>query len=504
MPSLNDVVAEHTDLAADDLEWLHALVADWQLLSDLSFADLVLYVPDRDGAGFHVAAQMRPTTGPTAYEGDLVATASPRGRRPLVDQAFDDGRICREGDPEWPDDVPVRVETIPVRRAGRVVAVVARSTNLVAVRMPSRLELTYLDCAALLSRMVAEGRFPQRGTDLGRRGAPRVGDGMVHLDAAGVVLFASPNAISAYRRLGLAADLVGRRLGDVTAALAPQAGRTDEALSTVVAGRAQRRTEVEGNGMVMTLRAIPLDPGGAHVGAVVLVRDVTELRRRERELLTREATIREIHHRVKNNLQTVASLLRLQARRVPPGDARDVLDEAVRRVATIALVHETLSATVDDTVQFDVVADRLLATTTELSLAGERVRTQREGSFGVLAADVATPLAMALNEVLHNAAEHGVGEGGGRVRLAVARSVTGSGAGLVLTVADDGPGLPADVDGARGGGLGLQIVRALVGELGGRLELGSSAGTGTVVTIDVPLPGAPTPRSPDGERGVEA
>jgi hypothetical protein len=166
VPSLNDVVRQHTDLSEADLDWLHALVADWQLLADLSFADLVLWVPERGGAGFRAAAQMRPTTGPTAYVEDLVGSFVPRGRRALVDAAYDAGVIRRDGDPEWWDDVPVRVEAIPVRRDDLVLAVVARNTNLISVRTPSRLELAYLESAALLAKLVAEGRRsgrPPRG-----------------------------------------------------------------------------------------------------------------------------------------------------------------------------------------------------------------------------------------------------------------------------------------------------------------------------------------------------
>ena len=94
-------------------------MADWQIIADLSFADLVLWLPDREGEGFWAAAQMRPTTGPTAYVDDIVGTlhadraaaAARRGATPTA-------RLVREGDPEWRDDVPVRVETIPVPRGG--------------------------------------------------------------------------------------------------------------------------------------------------------------------------------------------------------------------------------------------------------------------------------------------------------------------------------------------------------------------------------------------------
>ncbi len=484
VPSLNTVVRSHTDLTEADLEWLHALVADWQLLADLSFADLVLWVPDRDGTRYWAAAQMRPTTGPTAYVEDLVGTYLERGRRPLVDQAYDEGMIRRDGDPEWWDDVPVRVETIPVKR-DRVIGVIARNTNLVAARTPSRLELAYLECASQLARLIADGRFPQPGTDMGRRGAPRVGDGLVRLDETGVVTYASPNGLSCFRRLGLTADLVGRNLGDVVAELAPRHGAVDEGFEVVVGGRAHRRTEIEANGASLALRAIPLQPGGVHVGAIVLCRDVTEVRRRERELVTKDATIREIHHRVKNNLQTVAALLRLQARRLDMPEGRAALEEAVRRVGTIAIVHETLAPTVDDAMDFDDVADRLLNMVVEVSAAEPLAKASRSGSFGVLEAGIATPLAMALTEILQNAVEHGLRGQDGQVELTVDRSA----GRLRVVVEDDGAGLPAGFDLDLSGRLGLQIVRTLVvGELGGTLEIAPRRTGGTRVVVDLPAP----------------
>jgi two-component sensor histidine kinase len=484
VPSLNSVVRSHTDLSEADLEWLHALVADWQLLADLSFADLVLWVPDRNGTMYWAAAQMRPTTGPTAYVEDLVGTYLDRGRRPLVDQAFGEGTIRRDGDPEWWDDVPVRVETIPVRR-DRVIAVIARNTNLVAARTPSRLELAYLECASQLARLIAEGRFPQPGTDMGRRGAPRVGDGLVRLDESGMATYASPNAMSCFRRLGLTADLVGRNLGEVVTELVPRHGAVDEGFEVVVGGRAHRRTEIEANDTYLALRAIPLQPGGVHVGAIVLCRDVTEVRRRERELVTKDATIREIHHRVKNNLQTVAALLRLQARRLAAPEGRAALEEAVRRVGTIAIVHETLAQTVDDAMDFDDVADRLLNMVAEVSAAEPLAKVHRSGEFGVLEAGVATPLAMALTEVLQNAVEHGLGGKDGHVELFVERL---AGRRRVV-VDDDGRGLPAGFDLDASGRLGLQIVRTLVvGELGGTLEIAPRPTGGTRVVLDLPAP----------------
>ncbi len=144
--------------------------------------------------------------------------------------------------------------------------------------------------------------------------------------------------------------------------------------------------------MTVSLRTIPIRYRGERIGAIVLCRDVTEVRHQERELITKDATIREIHHRVKNNLQTVASLLRIQARRTHSDVARDALGQAMRRVAAIAVVHDTLSEGLNQNVDFDVVFDRVLMLIAEVS-AGHNttVHPKSSGSFGILPSRVRDP-----------------------------------------------------------------------------------------------------------------
>lgn len=491
VPTLTDLARNYTPLTESDLEWLHALVSDWQLLADLSFADLTLWAPLRHYDGWLALAQMRPTTGPTSLQDDIVGSVARPDTRTLLDVARRERRIWRESDPDWTTGVPVRAETIPVTRGLHVLAVIERRTNLNSARTPSRLELTYLRSADDLARMVAEGTFPFPGDPATLVRSPRVGDGLLRLGRTGKVTYASPNALSAYRRLGLATDLVGATLGPVTAKLAAPDIPVDESLMAVACGRMPRETEVEGNGSVVVLRAIPIVIGGAQTGALMLVRDVTELRHRERELLTKEATIREIHHRVKNNLQTVAALLRLQARRLHGPEARAALEEAVRRVGSIAIVHETLSHAPDEIVDFDDVVDRVAMMAAEMSATEAQVVSKSAGTFGMLPASVATPLAMVLTELLQNALQHGFTRVQGASSPATGTlevSAERSRGRLVVTVADDGVGLPTDFDPESTTSLGLQIVRTLVvGELGGRLTIEPRLGGGTRATVDLPL-----------------
>ena len=476
MSTLRTVASRRTDLSPAEVAHLQRLVAEWGLLADLSFADLLLFL--RDGDGFVVVAQTRPATGQTIYVDDMVGSVV--RDRFLADVAWKDGRIAREGDPEWQSGVPVRQEAIPVRYGDRVVAVISRDSNLASTRVPSQLEMTYLQTAGDLALMVSEGTFPVPGAETESDLVLRVGDGMLRLDAAGRVEYASPNALSAYRRLGISRNLVGAHLGDL--------GLDDKRIYGVLETRVPAEHEVEANGAVVARRAIPLLAGGVVIGALVLVRDITDVRRRDRQLSTMDATIREIHHRVKNNLQTVAALLRLQARRSTAPEARAALEESVRRVSSIALVHETLSQALDDAVAFDEIADKVMAMVGDVASPERAVTTRRVGSAGLLPAAVATPLALVLAELLQNAAEHAfTGARGGTLEVRLDRRP----AGLRVAVVDDGGGLPEGFAIEGSTRLGLQIVRTLVvGELGGAIEMGAGDGGGTAVVLDVPLPHA--------------
>src|SRR5699024_4088520 len=216
--------------------------------------------------------------------------------------------------------VPLRVTTeieregrramgtlVPVRKNGRTLAALAAEVPE-ADHQPSDNENHQRALGHGLLRMLENGAFPIAGAPIPhRRGAPRVGDGVVELDESGIVQWTSPNARSAFHRFGIAGDMEGITLAELSTEMLQSRTPVDESLPLVLMGRAAWRSDMQARGGALSLRAVPLTERGKRTGAVILVRDVTELRRRERELITKDATIREVHHRVKNNLQTVAA-----------------------------------------------------------------------------------------------------------------------------------------------------------------------------------------------------
>ncbi|MBV8965035.1 MAG: histidine kinase N-terminal domain-containing protein [Mycobacteriaceae bacterium] len=495
MSTLGELLAEHTVLPGDAVDHLHAVVGEWQLLADLSFADYLMWVRRDDGALVCVA-QCRPNTSPTMLLTDAVGTVAGAEQWPQVTAAFGSGTIGKgttgSGTNGWGAvgaDTHAGVQAVPVRHGEAVVAVLTHQAAAAARHNYSPLELAYLDCATDLQHMMAEGTFPDVGDLPVSRSSPRVGDGFIRLDVRGNVLFASPNALSAYHRMGLSSELEGQHLVIVTRPLISdpfEAHELAEHIRDSLAGGSSMRLEVDAGGAAVLLRTLPLVVHGESVGAAVLIRDVTEIKRRDRALLSKDATIREIHHRVKNNLQTVAALLRLQARRTSNPEGREALIESVRRVSSIALVHDALSMSVDEEVNLDEVIDRILPIMNDVAGVDTRVRVGRVGTLGVLDSDRATALIMVVTELVQNAIEHAYDPSGthGNVTIRAERSARW----LDVAVHDDGRGLPAGFSLEKSDRLGLQIVRTLVStELDGSLGMHDAPGGGTDVVLRVPI-----------------
>jgi two-component sensor histidine kinase len=479
MATLADLARERTDLVDADVDFLQSYVSEWSLLADLGFSDLTMWLPTWNEGGFIAGAQVRPTTGPTRQPQDVVGQFLAKGRNLLLDQSLVSMKSILKRQDLRPL-IPQDSEVFPILREGRVIAIVERTSNIER-RAEGTLERHYLEVFDLLMQMSIKLLFPQ-GAGVGKTSLPpRVGDGFLRIDLDGNVVFASPNAVSACHRLGLAFGIDGQHLANTLMRLTRSPGPADESLMLVAGGRAAGETEVSNGSAYTSLRSIPLVSDGKHCGAVVLLRDISELRRRENALLTKDATIREIHHRVKNNLQTVAALLRLQARGSDSEEVRSALEEAQRRVGAIATVHETLAHEPGTVINFDEVAQRLILMVRDMTRGMRQGSINLTGEFGMLKSEHATALAMALTELVSNGIEHGIGlrETDGALTVNAKRGET-----LVVTVEDDGPGLKGDLV----EGLGLQIVRTIVTQdLHGSLDISARENEGVIARIEIPI-----------------
>lgn len=477
------MVLSHLEKLTDEA-WLTAFVSQWHLLADLSFSDLLLWLPDETGEIFKCIAQMRPVTGPTALEDDVTGETIFHEFDHAVTAAYMTEQIAETSDNELSAGIPVDVWAVPIMRGGRCIAVLERHTNLMGMRAMGALEENYMEAAGVLTSMLLEGQFPL-APPMDKALAPKVGDGVLRVQPNGIISFASPNAITAYRRLGAQGDIEGEDFGELTRGLRHGVEAVGQTFLTDLREQRSAVFDVEQSRASMKIVLLPLEVAETSIGMLVLCRDTTDLRRRDRMLVTKDATIREIHHRIKNNLQTVAALLRMQSRRMKSDEGKEALRDAMRRVSSIAVVHDTLSHTLEEDVEFDQVCDRILRMVGDLAATSGVVTAKRVGSFGVVPSDAATSLAMIITELCQNAIEHGLRSSSGALEI----RPRADGDQLVIDVVDNGVGLPKNFDILQQESLGLAIIMTLIKDLGGTIELGPrDDGAGTCARLRMPLP----------------
>jgi len=472
-------------------EHLERLMGSWGMLADFSFSDLLLYVPiDETGSGiespvkrrssatgsrFLIVGQMRPATSQTLFPSDRVGEITRSDS--LVEEALRTGKFVIEEGFGESEVGQLRREAVPVGFDGSVVAVLIRVWSPRIGRRVGGLERVYRRISERLASMIAAGLFPFHNTGAVVEDAPRVGDGVILLDDEARISFASPNAVNALHRLGSASSIVGARLDELGITTRAVLGAFSERIPVIE--EFERPPDVR-----VIFHCIPLLEDGSVLGAAVLLRDVTDLRRRDRLLLSKDAAIREVHHRVKNNLQTISSLLRLQSRRLGPGRAQTALEEAERRIRSIAVVHEALSRDPGELVAFSEIVPTLVELAQDAGAGSRQVSVRVQGEPGALGAEIATPLALVIAELLQNAAEHGRPPGNNALTVDLVFSTSGD--VLSVEVRDDGSGFPASFDLDQTTGLGLSIVRDLVRtQLRGVISAENDGGA--VVRLAVPL-----------------
>lgn len=507
------IIAHAPTLTEADRDWLHDLIVDWGAIADLGYMDLFLLLPISDGH-FIYAAQRRPNTRISTRTDDYVGRLAPEQMRPLLMSVLGEGRTIRQTYEEHESEDKYCDVLAPVVHDGRAIAVVIRETDLTDRQKTGPVERDNISCAKVLFSMIGRGQYPYTEPVHTMRHNPHVVNGTLTLNNQGVVRTASPNAISCLKRLGYVHDITSRSFADVLNELVPRDENRPDHFDDIVSGRQPAEGTLLGNGAAIAVRDMPLvDENGQPAGAVILCRDVTELRRSDQELETKDATISEIHHRVKNNLQSVSSLLHLQAARSTNPEVKAALQQAQRRVQTIAAVHDGLSQSADEMVDVDHLLPNLLRMSVDVEKGADQdIQLIFHGKFGRMPSQDATPLSLVLSELVTNAVEHGFR---GRKKGTISISAARWGNTINVFVEDDGCGFDT-ADGADGGnsangtssgnghlpsGLGTQLVTTFVrSDFGGTVRWKPGEKGGTRVEISLTLRAATNSAQPTRTR----
>ncbi len=484
---------KNQNFSAHDTAFLHSIAINMPIVADVTRSDILIYHPTsktNSSPQIIVKAQARPhSVSPTRTE-DITNQTIATNSHSVVRQVLQTKQYSQGTRQPVPQGAPVIQKAYPINHNGRLIGVMCVETNLFEHERQRRRKRPFQIAVRQLQDMLRHGELKGGGavSPFGEH------DGILAADPDGQILYASGIATNLYRRFGYVQRLVSGYLYSLKA--------NEVALfSRAMQEGCCLEEEFEDAYRSWNLKAIPLIgtmkltarltwemPWHSWVrrkpiGALLLIRDNTEAKDKERELNIKTTMIKEIHHRVKNNLQTIASLLRMQTRRVQTEEARTVLQESTNRILSVAMVHEFLSLGDNRVLNIKDISHRITQQMEQVVDPDKPVRFEVSGFNIYLSAHQATACALVVNELLQNAMEHAYERRkGGNISV----NLADEGDRVVITVSDDGAGLPDDFDLDKSTSLGLQIVRTLVREdLKGKISLTASQ-TGTRAIVDIP------------------
>lgn len=464
MGSLLELCRNETALTQRQIERLRVCNAVLELAADLAHAYVSVYVRTQGGA-LAVVAQAKPHTSFSRYEPNALGSRVRQAEEPLIWRTLETAQPIR-GKREWGLGALLDMYAFPLCDAdGACIAAVSFEANPLKIRLERYAYVLETAC------MLLSGA--QTPADPEQYKALSASDGIVIADSQHKIRFVNTAALRIYKVLGVG-EAVGLQLFDRR--------MTMHIVKETTVSRHPYEKEIEAGNLVLLQRSIPILVDGQQRRTVLVISDVTDLRKKEKELLIKSAVIQEIHHRVKNNLQTIASLLRLQARRTQSEEVRAALRESVNRILSISVVHEFLSQQDAEAIDVVEVARNILAAVTQTMLEpGFSLQTRFEGGTVILPSEKASSLALVLNELVQNAVEHAfVGRAEGCIGLRIATRPDA----YEIDLYDDGAGYGADFNPQQSRRLGLQIVRTLVeDDLGGSLRLYSDGGAHAAIVM---------------------
>ena len=452
------------NLTAEQKNILQNMLPALGLASDIARAKLTVFLPDSDKKFFNIYKQIRPLTLLGEAGADITGQRVRCLEEPLVARAMQQN-IPVTGKREWKLGIFSSFRVFPLRDGfGKCFGALSFDTDDPDEVM-LRTALDFLMSVPVDSVRQYERLSPE--------------DGLMVVDAQKVIIAVNNKARHIFQVLHVA-DVLGRRTNDL-AINWPLVGMV---IDTGIAESKQFFM----HGRLLLMKVLPVPARPKSNCAIVILQDITELHKKDEELLIKSAVIKEIHHRVKNNLQTIVSLLRLQERRTESSEAKSILQDCIGRVNSIAVVHEYLSQQGDGMIDVGKVAKSIYQALVSSMLNSDFVlETDFATDNVLLPSEKATSIALILNELLQNAIEHAFA---GRTNGKLTVRFNDSGSCYELLIADNGVGLPPDFSWQQSSSLGLKIIKTMAeADLKGSFALVPLADGGVQASVIIPKGG---------------
>lgn len=460
---------EFTDLDDEDIARIEELAVSLPVVADLEEADIFIDCQTREPEVAIVIAQAKPSSGKSLYTGSVVGQYATKVNEPAVLRTLMAGLPTKDLLGRTQENREVQQRVAPMKsRDGRVIACLICESDI-SKDLQTKRNLSLLSHA---TSQLTDALLLARNKD---EGIPfHVTDGIVIFDRHGLAVYANPVARKMYKELGFINELEGLCFANVCF--------EDRDFDEIIEKGQIVSSEVRFGRQIFNVKyTVMKGKVNKNARVAMLITDETDVKTKEKELILKSVAIKEIHHRVKNNLQTIASLLRLQSRRIDSKMARKAFSESISRVLSIAATHEILAQNGVDDIELNIMLKKIVQ-----SVSGDNPGSGKEIKIGISGdsirhrSEMATSIALVVNELLQNCFKHAFpGRKEGKIDVVLRRGKVFS----CITIIDNGIGFERNQM-EQSSSLGMQIVRQLVKDsLGGSLNIETSE-QGTKVVFD--------------------
>lgn len=425
---------KYTDLSEEEIQVIEMMAGTLQPLANLEAADIFVDCPCKDKDAV-VVAEAKPEEVPSAYKNSVVGMLAKEENEPAVARTFRLGVATKYMKARTQENNYTIQSVEPIKYNSRVIGVLIREKRIKEDGETSEEWGSYEAIETPLNHMINENEWLTESID----------EGLLLVDYKGRVSFRNLYARELFQNMGYVRDILGQKYKNICLT---EWSDTPEG--------ADRIKEVRCGNYYLRVRQIPLM--NQNIRFAVIIRDITWNREQEKNLILKSVAVKELNHRVKNNLQTIASLLRLQARREEKEETRQVLYESISRILSISATHQLLSQSGEACVSLMEVLENVRRNAVQPFLRTDlSFNLEITGDNLVVDSEIATSVALAVNELLQNCMKYAFkGRKEGHVWIRIEKGKVYS----RLTVKDDGIGF--DPEKIRSGSLGLNIVKTMV------------------------------------------
>ena len=451
---LRTICEQYTKLSNKDIEKLEKISEGLPVLSKLLKADVFIdcLTDSRDTA--IVVSEANPRTG-SSYTQSVVGKYAYRRNEPAVLRTLETGHPSRDYKALTQENKIVTQNVVPIKsdeKDDEIIAVLIVEEGINEENLNK--ELSFLNNATddiLISsvEMTKERRIIDYRND-----------GIIIFNEEKVCIYANSRAKYIYRKIGYKDFILGEKFDNIVI--------DNVEFDDVLSGKVKKKADISISNMVLSLEYFLIKETENIKNVVLFIKDITEIKVKEKELVLKSVVIKEIHHRVKNNLQTIASLLRIQARKTDDQAVKAAFSDSINRILSISVTHELLAQNGLDELAIKEVINKILKNSVRENLGGRlKLKIDVIGDNFEINSDKATTIALIVNELVENCIKHAFkNRDKGQITVKVTRGEMKS----RISIKDDGTGMDEkDFD---KGSIGLQIVKSLVKEkLYGNLEL---------------------------------